>query len=157
MSFEFTNENINYIEKLKKRYPKVESLVLPLLWIVQYQEGHISLDAIEEVAILTNKPPIEIYAVVTFYTMLNLEKEGKYHIEVCKTLSCMLCGKDDIIAHIEDKLDIKCGETTKDKLYTLKHVECLGSCGTAPMMQIGDTYYENLTTSKVDNILKGLK
>lgn len=157
MSFKFSDENLKKIEKLKKRYPKPQALSLPLLWIVQYQEGYISIDAINEIAKECESFPMDIYRVATFYTMFNLKPIGKYHIQLCKTLSCKLCGKDDILKYIKSTLGIESGETTKDNMFTLSEVECLGSCGTAPMMQINDDYYENLTDEKVDTILKGLK
>jgi NADH-quinone oxidoreductase subunit E len=157
MSFKFSNENLKKIESLKQRYPKPQALTLPLLWMAQYQEGYISLDAIKEIAIKVESFPMEVYKVATFYTMFNLEKKGKYHIQVCKTLSCKLCGKDEIVDKIKSTLNVEVGETTKDNLFTLSEVECLGSCGTAPMMQINDDNYEELTKQKVEEILKELK
>jgi len=157
MIFKFNNENIQKIEQLKKRYPKPNALSLPLLWMAQYQDGYISMEAIKEIALICEVPPMEIYRVATFYTMFNLEPIGKYHIQLCKTLSCKLCGKDDILQKIKDLLSIEVGETTPDNLFTLSQVECLGSCGSAPMMQINDDFHENLTDEKVEKILKGLR
>jgi NADH-quinone oxidoreductase subunit E len=157
MSFAFTTENLEKIEALKKRYPSPKALSLPCLWMAQYQEGHISLEAIEEIARLTDWPPMEIYRVATFYTMFHLEPVGKYHIQLCKTLSCALCGKAEILAKLQEKLGIQPGESSEDGRYTLTQVECLGSCGTAPVMQINDRYYENLTPEKVDTILGELE
>ena len=145
MSFNFTEENLQKIEALKTRYPSPEALSLPCLWMVQYQEGYISLDAIDEISNQIGTPPMEIYRVATFYTMFHLEPQEKLNVQVCKTLSCKLCGSDEILKHLEDK-DVN-----------IVHVECLGSCGTAPVMQIDDVNYENLTTDKVDEILKELK
>ena len=146
----FSNENIKKIEQLKTRYPKDEALVLPLLWIAQYQEGYISIDAIKEVAKYCNKSSMEVYSVASFYTMFNLQPIGKYHIQLCKTLSCKLCGKDDILSKLKEIVD-------GDNLFTLSQVECLGSCGTSPVMQINDKYYENLSNSSVVKIIEGLK
>lgn len=98
--------------------------------------------------------PIEVYEVASFYSMFNLQPRGKCLIEVCRTSSCWLNGAYDIISYLEEKLNIKVGETTPDGKYTLKAVECLGSCGTAPMLQIGDQYHENLTFEKVDELLE---
>ncbi|SFZ97400.1 NADH-ubiquinone oxidoreductase chain E [hydrothermal vent metagenome] len=145
MSFEFSKENLEKIEKLKKRYPSVKALTLPCLWMVEYQEGYISMDAIDEISKHTDTPAIEIYRVATFYTMFHLEPQEKVNVQVCKTLSCKLCGSDKILEHLEGK-DVN-----------IVHVECLGSCGTAPVMQIDDVNYENLTTEKVDEVLKDLK
>jgi len=145
MSFSFTKENLQKIEALKTRYPSPQALSLPCLWMVQYQEGYISLDAIDEISSLIGTPPMEIYRVATFYTMFHLEPQEKLNVQVCKTLSCKLCGSDEILKHLEGK-DVN-----------IVHVECLGSCGTAPVMQIDDINYEDLTTDKVDEVLKELK
>jgi len=145
MSFNFTEENLQKIEALKTRYPSPEALSLPCLWMVQYQEGYISLDAIDEISKQIGTPAMEIYRVATFYTMFHLEPQKKLNVQVCKTLSCKLCGSDEILKHL------------KDKDVNIVHVECLGSCGTAPVMQIDDVNYENLSRDKVDEILKELK
>jgi NADH-quinone oxidoreductase subunit E len=157
MSFAFTKENLGKIEALKKRYPSPKALSLPCLWMAQYQEGYISLDAVETIGELIDWPPMEIYRVATFYTMFNLEPVGKYHIQLCKTLSCALCGKSEILAKLQERLNLGVGESSEDGRYTLTQVECLGSCGTAPVMQINERYYENLTPDKVDTILDELE
>ncbi len=145
MSFRFSDENLLKIEALKKRYPSPKALCLPSLWMVQYQEGFISIDAIDAISEQIGIPPMEIYRVATFYTMFHLEPQTKLNVQVCKTLSCKLCGSDEILKHLEGK-DVN-----------VQHVECLGSCGTAPAMQINDIHYEELTIDKVDEILKELK
>jgi NADH-quinone oxidoreductase subunit E len=157
MSFEFNNENVEAIKKLKLRYPKPQALSLPLLWMAQYQEGYISIDAIDAIGEICELPPMEVYRVATFYTMFNLEPIGKYHLQVCKTLSCKLCGAKEITDTIKKELKIAVGETTQDKLFSLSEVECLGSCGTSPVVQINDAYYENLTPQSIVEILGGLK
>jgi NADH-quinone oxidoreductase subunit E len=157
MSFEFTKENLDKIEALKSRYPSPKALSLPCLWMAQYQEGYISLDAVETIAGLIDWAPMEIYRVATFYTMFNLEPVGKYHIQLCKTLSCALCGKAEVLERLQERLNLKPGESSEDGRYTLTQVECLGSCGTAPVMQINDRYYEELTPEKVDAILESLE
>ena len=144
MSFKFTQENLNKIEELKKRYPSPKALSLPCLWMAQSQEEFISLDAIDAISEVTTIPPMEIYRVATFYTMFQLEKPKKLQVDVCKTLSCKLCGSDKILKYLESK-DVN-----------INHVECLGSCGTAPVMQIKDKNYENLTPQKIDTILEEL-
>ncbi len=156
MSFSFTDENLKTIESLKTRYPDPKALSLPLLWMAQYQEGYISIEAMQEIAKLSNHHLMEIYKVATFYTMFNLEPIGKYHLQVCKTLSCSLCGKSEIVEAIKEYLKIEIGQTTSDGNFTLSQVECLGSCGTAPVMQINDIYYENLTPENTVDILKEL-
>jgi len=156
MSFEFNKDNLEKIETLKSRYPSPKALSLPCLWMAQYQEGFISLEAIEVIAKLIDWAPMEIYRVATFYTMFNLEPVGKYHIQLCKTLSCALCGKAEMLEHLKERLGIEPGGTSEDGRYTLTQVECLGSCGTAPVMQINDRYYENLTPEKIDAIIDDL-
>ena len=100
--------------------------------------------------------PIAVYEVATFYSMYELQPVGKHKICICTNISCMLCGSDKIVDYISNKLGIKFGETTIDGRFTLKEVECLGACVNAPMLQIGDTYYENLTEEKVDQVLNDL-
>jgi NADH-quinone oxidoreductase subunit E len=157
MSFEFSQQNLEKIEQLKAKYPKPQALVLPLLWLVQEQKGYICFESLSTIAKICESFPMDIYKVATFYTMFNLEPIGKYHIQVCKTLSCKLCNQKQILSTIEDILQIKAGQTTLDKKFTLSLVECLGSCGTAPVMQINDIFYENLTPQSVTSILQELQ
>jgi len=145
MSFVFSDKNLLKIESLKKRYPSPKALCLPCLWMAQHQEGYISIDAMDAISEKIGISPMEVYKVATFYTMLHLEPQDKLNVQVCKTLSCKLCGSDEILKHLENK-DVK-----------ITHVECLGSCGTAPVMQINDRYYEELNLEKVDEILKALQ
>ena len=153
-TFTLTPENEEKFEKLSKRYPKIDSMMLPTLWLVQEQEGWISPEAMIAVSELLSTTPIRVYEVVTFYTMYNTKPIGTHHIEVCKTTSCMLCGSKDIISYLEETLDIKPGETSKDGQFTLSVVECLGSCGGAPMLAFNGDYVENLTIEKVKNLLE---
>ncbi|MGH2568361.1 MAG: NADH-quinone oxidoreductase subunit NuoE [Bacteroidota bacterium] len=152
-----SEENLRKIEELKKHYPTTQALVLPVLWMVQEEHGHISTEAMKYVAQVLKVSYSHIYGVVTFYTMYQAKPIGKHHIEVCTNISCLLRGSGRIAQHLEDRLGIKTGETSADRRWTLSEVECMGSCGTAPMFAIGDEYYENLTTEKVDKILDGLK
>jgi NADH-quinone oxidoreductase subunit E len=147
------------ILRILAQYPpeRKKSALLPVLHIVQNEtEGWLKIATMDKVASLLEIKPIEVYEVATFYTMFRIEPVGKYVIEVCQTGPCMICGAEKLIAWLESKLGIKVGETTNDGLFTLKTVECLGACGYAPMFQIGETYYENLTESKVDEILASL-
>lgn len=147
-------------EKIIKRYPegKQKSALLPLLHLAQAEfGGWLSPQTMDYVASILNIKPIEVYEVASFYTMYNLKPVGKCLIEVCRTGPCMLRGANDIVEHIESKLGIKEGETTADGMFTLKTTECLGSCGTAPMLQCGADYYENLTNEKVDELLDKLR
>ncbi len=149
----FTEENLRKVEEIKKRYPTQMAAVLPVLWLAQQQFGWISEEVMRYVAGLLEVPFDHILGVVTFYTMYNKKPVGKYHIQVCGNVSCMLRGSDNLVEHLERKLGVKAGETTPDKMFTLDEVECLGSCGTAPMMQVNDDYYDNLTAEKVDRLL----
>ena len=153
----FSEENLKKIEELKKRYPTTQALTLPVLWLAQEQFGHISETTMKYVAELLNVPFGHILGVVSFYTMFHRKPRGKHHIEVCTNVSCMLRGSGRIVDHLEKKLGINMGETSKDKRWTLSEVECMGSCGTAPMIAIGEEYYENLTPEKLDKMLEELE
>ena len=152
-----SEENLRKIEELKKRYQKPQSVVLAALWMWQEEHGWISDEGIKEVAGILGIPAHHVYGVVSFYTMFNRAPVGRHKIEVCTNVSCMLKNSDKILRHIEDRLHIRVGETTSDRRFTLVEAECLGSCGTAPMMQVGDEYYENLDEAKLDKILSDLK
>ena len=153
----FTEENLKKIEELRKRYPTSQALTLPVLWLAQEQFGHISEETMKYVAKLLDVPFGHILGVVTFYTMFHKDPVGKNHVEVCTNISCLLRGSGQIVKHLEQKLGIKMGETSKDMNWTLSEVECMGSCGTAPMFAVGEEYYENLSIQKVDEILARLK
>lgn len=133
------------------------SALLSILSLIQKEEGYLTNEAIEEMAEFLGLTPVEVHEVATFYTMFNLRPVGKYHIQVCNNLSCSLLGAESFIRYLEEKLQIRVGETTPDNLFTLTTVECLGSCGTAPVMQVNEEYYENLTKEKVDAILEKLQ
>ncbi|MBI2620497.1 MAG: NAD(P)H-dependent oxidoreductase subunit E [Ignavibacteriales bacterium] len=145
------------MEELKKRYPNSQAIVLPVLWIAQEQFGYISKDTMKYVAELLKVPFGHILGVVTFYTMFHGKPVGKYHIEVCTNVSCMLRGSASILRHLESKLSIKAGETSKNGKWTISEVECMGACGGAPMCAIGEEYHENLTNERLDEILAAAK
>jgi NADH-quinone oxidoreductase subunit E len=145
------------IDEIVSRYPVRRSALIPLLYLAQRDQGFITEAAMKEIAGLLQLTPPQVYETVTFYTMLNLKKVGKFHIQICKSLMCALVGSDTVIGWIKTKLGIAPGETTTDGLFTLSAVECLAACGTAPMMQINDDYYEQLTEQKVDRILADLR
>lgn len=152
----FSAESLELVEKIKKRYPegKQRSALLPVLHIAQAEfGGWLSAEVMDYIASLLDLKPIEVYEVATFYTMYNLEPVGNCVIEVCQTGPCQLKGAGEIIRHFESKLGIKVGETTPDGKFTLRGVECLAACGTAPVMKVGWTYHENLSTEKVDEFL----
>ncbi|MDE3019893.1 MAG: NAD(P)H-dependent oxidoreductase subunit E [Nitrospirota bacterium] len=145
------------IADILSRYPVKRSALLPLLYLAQREQGYVSETAMQEIAGILKLTPPQVYETVTFYTMLNLKPLGKFHLQVCKSLMCALVGSDILIGWLEKKLGIKAGETTHDGLFTISKVECLGACGTGPMMQVNDDYYERLTEEKVDRILADLK
>ncbi|HEX2607943.1 MAG TPA: NAD(P)H-dependent oxidoreductase subunit E [Flavisolibacter sp.] len=153
----FSEERLQKVHEIIARYPegKQKSALIPLLHLAQEENsGWLSVEAMDYVAGLLQIKPIEVYEVATFYSMYNLKPVGRYLFEVCQTGPCMLNGSDQIIEYIQQKLNIKVGETTTDGLFTLKTVECLGACGYAPMMQMGKFYKEHLTREKVDQIVE---
>jgi NADH-quinone oxidoreductase E subunit len=144
-------------ERTLARYPDRQAAILPTLHLAQREFGSLSAEAISYVAALLGFTPAQIEGVATFYTMYNRKPVGKYHLQVCRNLSCSLMGAEHLIEHVSRKLGVAPGETTADGRFTLSTVECLGSCGTAPVMQINDDYHENLTKESVDAILDGLR
>ncbi len=145
------------IKNLIDRYPERRSALIPSLWVAQREAGFLAPETICEIAQLFEMTPNEVESVVTFYTMFHGKPVGKYLIQVCTNISCLLCSAEELLEHVTRKLGIKLGETTADGKYTLVEVECLGSCGTSPVIQINDDYYENLTPETIDRILDGLQ
>ena len=139
------------------RYPQKRSALIPSLQLAQKEAGYISADIVREVAALFDLSPNEVYEVVSFYTMFYRKPVGKYVVQVCTNISCMLCNAEGILAQLKERLGIKPGETTPDKKFTLLEVECLGSCGTGPVVQINEDYHEDLTPEKLDRILDSLE
>jgi NADH-quinone oxidoreductase subunit E len=153
----FSDAAMAEVKEIISHYPpeRIKSALLPVLHIAQAEfGGWLSPETMDYVAEVLTIKPIEVFEVASFYTMFNLKPVGKVTFEVCQTSSCWLCGAEDIVKHIEKKLNIKVGETTKDGMFTLKTAECLGSCGTAPMLQCGASYHENLTYDKVDKLIE---
>src|SRR5437879_8524161 len=138
------------------KYPVMRSAILPLMFIVQRERGYLDPPGVSYLAKRLDLRITDIWEVATFYSMIHTKPVGKYHIQVCKTLSCKLLGAEKITAHCSEKLGIKVGETTPDGKFSLSEVECLGSCGTAPMFQLNFDYHENLTPERVDEILASL-
>jgi NADH-quinone oxidoreductase subunit E len=156
-NFEYTPDNEIKFQEYVTKYPKIDSVMLPALWLVQEQIGWISPESMIYVADKLGKTPIQVYEVATFYTMFNLKPIGKHHIELCKTLSCMLCGSQKIKNYIKQTIGIDAGQTSEDGLFHLSEVECLGACGGAPMFALDGVYHEKLTTQKVDELIKECK
>lgn len=152
----FNEETLALVNKIMKRYPegKQKSALLPVLHIAQAEfGGWLSPETMDYVASVLKIKPVEVYEVASFYSMFNLKPVGKCLLEICRTSSCWARGAEDVVEHLEKRLGIKEGETTPDGMFTIKTVECLGSCGTAPMMQVGASFHENLTLDKVNTIL----
>jgi len=154
-----STESLDQVKREVAKYPteRKSSAVMAALRIAQEEHGWLSVPLMDYVAELLGMRPIQVYEVASFYSMYDLKPVGKHKISICTNISCMLCGSDAIVKHIEQRLGIKLGETTPDKKITLKEVECLAACCGAPMFQIDKTYYENLTPQKVDEILASLK
>ncbi|MFH1686052.1 MAG: NADH-quinone oxidoreductase subunit NuoE [bacterium] len=152
-----TDESIRRIKEKAALYPQRKSAILPALTIAYRQVGHLNSDLYREISKIIHIPTLEIAEAATFYTMFPKKPVGKYLIQVCHNISCALLGADSLICYLEEKLGVTKGETTSDGLFTIVGVECLGSCATAPMMQINQDYYENLTREKVDRILEELR
>jgi NADH-quinone oxidoreductase subunit E len=160
MSNTFSKETLEIIDQMIARYPegKHKSALIPVLHLAQAEfGGWLSTETMDHVAEVLQLKPIEVYEVASFYSMFNLKPVGKCVLEVCHTGPCAINGAEELVKYLENKLNIKVGETTADGMFTLKEVECLGSCGTAPMLQCGVDYFENLTNEKVDTMLEKMK
>ncbi|MHB8940429.1 MAG: NADH-quinone oxidoreductase subunit NuoE [Desulfobacteria bacterium] len=156
MSVAFSETGRAEFERLLTRYPDRKAAILPALHLAQKEFGYISDEAIVYLAGLVGASPAEIEGVASFYTMYDRKPVGKYHVQICRNISCSLLGAEHLIEHVSRKLGVRPGETTPDGKFTLEKVECLGSCGTAPVMQVNDEYHENLTVESIDRILDKL-
>ncbi len=156
MEFKFSPENLEKVNEAVKRYPQKQAAVMPALWIAQDQNGWISNEVMVEVANALEMNPEEVLGVVTFYTMYHKKPMGKYHIQVCTNVSCMLRGAYEIYEGVKKKLSIDNMQVTADKNFSLEEVECMGSCGTAPMIAVNEDFYENISVEKVEEILRSL-
>lgn len=156
MEFKFSEENTIKIAGIVKKYPHAEAAVMPVLYIAQEQNGWISQEVMNEVALVLAMPVEDVLGVATFYTMYNKKPMGKYHIQVCTNVSCMLRGGYEIWDNVKQKLNIENHGVTTDQKFSLEEVECMGSCGTAPMIAVNEDYFENLTADKAKEILDSL-
>ena len=154
----FDDKELKEVEKIKKRYPDNKSALLTVLWMIQKKLGWISDESMKYAGDLLQIPYEHILGVVSFYTMFNEKPVGKYNLQICTNVSCMLRGGYELFNFISEKLKIKNKETTKDGMFTIEEVECLGSCATAPMMQVNNKeYYENLTKEKAEEIINKMQ
>jgi NADH-quinone oxidoreductase E subunit len=156
---EFSPEVVEEMRSHLDKYPedRRRSALIPLLFVIQRERGYIDNAGVNFLAKFLDQEVTDVWETATFYTMFNMRPIGRHHIQICKTLSCKIMGEPEITDHVCSKLGIHPGETTEDGKFTITLVECLGSCGTAPMMQIGFDYYENLTKETVDKILTECK
>ncbi len=152
-----TEESLKRLDGLRGEFPEIKSVTLMVLHVIYDQLGYLDKKAIEEAADHLGMSKVFFEEAATFYTMFPLQPVGKYLIQVCQNISCTLMGAEELVSYLSEKLGIKVGETTEDKMFSLVAVECLGACGGAPMMQINDNYYEYLTREKVDKILEDLR
>lgn len=157
MEFTFTQQNLEKIDQILKKYPTKKAALMPLLWLAQGQNGFISGEVMKSVASILEVSLEEVLGVVTFYTMYHQHEIGKYHFQVCTNVSCLIRGGYDIWNHVRSKLEIENGQVTSDKKFSLEEVECMGSCGSAPMMAVNEDYYENLSLDQVDQIIESFK
>lgn len=158
MSFELSSEGLAQVKKELERYEEKESAIIPCLFIAQKEnKGWINVDVIRSLSKTMDIPESRINEVFKFYTMFNQKPVGKYHVQVCTNISCALEGGRDVANHLCKELGVKLEEVTADGRFTVSRVECLGSCGTAPMMQVNDKYYESLTPESAMNLLRGMK
>ncbi len=142
------------IEEIKKLYPDARSAIMPALYLVQDELGTITKEGVEWVSTKIGVAPVHVWEVATFYTMYYKKPIGRYHVQVCRTLPCALCGAKKITEHLKKRFGLEPHQVSKDGMWSYEEVECLGSCGTAPMCEINDTFFENLTPEKIDQIIE---
>ncbi len=152
--FALSEENQKELDRALSRYPDKRSALLPALNLVQRQEGHVSPEAITFLSRRFDLSPMDVWGVLSFYTMLKTKPVGRYHIQVCTNITCGILNSEDLVRHLEHVLRIKVGETTRDGLFSLETVECLCYCGNAPVIQVNDKYYGDMTREKVDKLLE---
>ena len=156
MAVQFSDATYQRFEETLSHYPTKQAALLPTFWLAQEEFGYLSLEVMEYIAQLLGLSPAYVASVASFYTMLYRQPMGRFHLQVCTNLSCRLRGSDRIVDCVQDKLGIRLGQTTSDQVFSLSEVECLGSCGTAPVVQVNDDYHENLTPDQVVRLLDGL-
>ena len=154
--FTFDSQRDAEFERLVKRYPIRESMIMPALWLAQDQEGWISAEAIEYIADRIGTYAAKVFELATFYTMYQLKPVGRYHLCVCRTLSCWLRDKQEIIDYLAEEIGIAPGQVSEDGKFSLEEVECLGHCGTAPVVQINGVFHEEMSVEKLKTILADL-
>ncbi len=153
----FNEQELEQVEKFKSKYPEAQSAIMPVLWMAQKKFGWLSKEVMKYVAELLNLSYAHVYGVATFYTMYFKKPMGKYHVQVCTNVSCMLRGGEEMFVHLKNKFGIGHNERTEDGLFSLEEVECMGACGGAPMIAINEDYHENMSIGQVDTLLNTLE
>jgi len=156
-TFTLAEAGMKRFRRLLERYPTRESALMPALWLVQDQEGHIPPAAVDWLVEQLGVSHARVWELISFYTMFRSEPQAEYVLQVCHNISCHILGAPSIIEHLEKRLGIRKGQTTPDGKFALEGAECLAGCGMGPMMQLGKHFYENLTPEKVDRILDSLR
>ncbi len=157
MAYKISDKTREKIDGLLKSYPRKDAVLIPALHEIQKEAGWISEDVMDALSAYLGVPYTRVKGVVTFYTMFNRVPVGKFHLQVCRNISCHSMGAPLVLRHLKEKLGIAEGETTEDGLFTLSTVECLGSCGTAPVISVNETYHENMSVEKIGLLLEKLK
>ena len=157
MPFTLTEEFKAKAAHICAKYPRKDAALIPLLQELQRASGYVAEDAMDALAKYLELPYARVKGVVTFYTMFNRAPAGKYHLQVCRNISCHMAGAPGLLEALRAKLGIAEGETTKDGMFTLSAVECLGACGAAPVMQVNEDYFESLTAEKLDALIEDFK
>lgn len=157
MEIEFTVEELQEVQKHISKYPEKKAALMPVLWMAQKKWGWLSIDVMSYVGRLLDLPLAHVEGVASFYTMYFKKPMGKYHVQVCTNVSCMLRKGDEIYKHVSERLGLSHNERSGDGLFSLEEVECMGACGGAPMIAVNEDFYENIDIEKVDNILNSLK
>ena len=157
MEIKFSTDELNEINNIKSKYPNNKAAIMPVLWFAQNKFGYISDEVIIYLSELLNISASEIEGIVSFYTMFHRQPVGKYHIQVCTNVSCMVRGGVKLLEYVSDKYKLNNMETTEDGMFSIEEVECMGACGGAPMIAINEDYYENITIEKLNEILDNLK
>lgn len=157
MSFRLDDKFLEKAEKVLSRFPRRDAALIPLLQELQEEDGYVQEKAIEALARYLELPYARVKSVVTFYTMFNRAPVGKYHLQLCRSICCHMAGAPDLLGHIKARLGITPGETTGDGLFTLSAVECLGACGSAPVIQVNEDYFEKLDIPALDALIEDLR
>jgi len=153
----FSEANLKTATEIISRYPRPKSALIPLLHLAQEQDGYVAEDAMEHIAELVGVTPAEVLGTCSFYEMFKREPVGKYLINVCTNISCMLLGGEELLHHLEDRLGIKAGSTTPDGMFTLEDVECIAACTEAPCLQVNYRYQYKVTPEDADQLLEDLR